>query len=71
MVKCKQNLVVLLKDNGYSSYRLRKDKIMGTERIQRLRHGELPSWRELDIICKLTGAKVEEVIEYVPDDEPP
>ena len=67
MITYKRNVLELLKDNGFSSYRLRKEKIMGTERIQRLRHGELPSWRELDIICKLTAHEIGDIIEYTPE----
>lgn len=67
MITYKQNVLELLKDKGFSSYRLRKEKIMGTERIQRLRHGELPSWRELDIICSLTAQDIGNIIEYTPD----
>lgn len=67
MITYKQNILKLLKNHGYSAYRLRKDKIMGAERIQRLRRGALPSWRELAIICKLTGESVSDLIEYAPD----
>lgn len=67
MITYKQNVLKLLKDKGFSSYRLRKEKIIGTERIQRLRHGELPSWRELDIICKLTAQDIGDIIEYTPE----
>ena len=64
MIKVKQNLLKMLKENGYSTYRLRKEKIMGESRIQRIRHSELPSWRELDTICKLTARNVGDIIEY-------
>ena len=67
MIVIKQNVLKLLKENGYSTYRLIKEKIMGTERIQRLRHNELPSWRELNIICELTNCSVADIIEYAPD----
>lgn len=67
MIICKCNILELLKDNGFSSYRLSKDKIMGTERIQRLRQGKIPSWRELDIICKLTAHDIGDIVEYTPE----
>ena len=67
-IQTKINLLALLKENGYSSYRLRKDHIMGENRIHNLRKGALPSWNELNIICKLTHSKIEDLIEYVPDE---
>ena len=67
MITYRQNVLELLKEKGYSSYTLRKNKIMGSDRIQRLRHGQLPSWRELDIICQLTGSSIADLIEYRPE----
>ena len=67
MIVYKQNALELLKKKGFSTYRLRKNKIMGSKRIQRLSHGQLPSWRELDIICQLTGSSVADLIEYQPE----
>ena len=67
-IKPKVNLLALLKECGYSSYRLRQDRIMRENRIQKLRLGGLPSWNELDTICKLTNSRIEDLIEYVPDE---
>ena len=71
MIRCKIDILTALRDVGMTAYQLRKQHIMGEDRVQRLRRNELPSWRELDIICKLTGREVADFIEYVPDNEPP
>lgn len=69
MIRIKKNVNVLecLKENGFSTYQLRKKRIFGESRIQRLRNGETPSIRELDLICKLTAHDIGELIEYVPN----
>lgn len=69
MIRIKENVNVLecLKEQGITSYQIRKRNIMGESRVQRLRHGALPSWHELDIICRITGKDVADLIEYVPD----
>ncbi len=67
MIVCKQDILKLLKDHGYSTYRLRKEKILGESVLQRYRNGKLPSRHELDIICRLTNCSVADIIEYVPD----
>lgn len=67
MIICKCNVLELLKKNGFSAYRLSKDKIIGADRIQRLRQGKVPSWRELDIICKLTAHDIGDIIQYMPE----
>ena len=58
------NVLDLMGRCGYTSYQLRKQKVFGEAAIQRLRNGGLPTWRELDIICELTGYQVGELIEY-------
>lgn len=69
MIRIKENVKILeyLKEQGLTSYQIRKQKIMGESRVQRLRHDALPSWHELDIICRITGKDVADLIEYVPD----
>jgi DNA-binding Xre family transcriptional regulator len=34
-----------------------------------LRNGELPSWNELNTICRLIDKQVGDLVEYVPDEE--
>ena len=67
-IRTKIDLLALLKQNGYSSYRLRKENIWGQSAIQKLRTGGLPSWNELDTICKLTHSRIEDLIEYIPEE---
>lgn len=52
---------------GWTSYELRKQKIFSESSIQRLRKGGLPSWKELDWICKVTMYKPFEIIQFVDD----
>lgn len=68
-IRLKIDILASLKDAGYSSYRLRKEKILGERVIQKFREGDLPSWNELDIICRLLNKQVGDLIEYVPNQE--
>lgn len=61
------NLLELLGELGFTTYRLRKDKIFSESSIQRLRKDGLPSWQELDYICKVTMYDISELIEFVDD----
>ena len=56
-----------LKDHGYSSYKLRKDKIMGESTLKRIRHNEMISWDTLALICKLLQCQPGDLLEYVDD----
>lgn len=72
MIKIRENINILdiLKSIGWSQYQLRKNKVMGVGRIQRLRVGCVPSWKELDWICRVSGYNVGDLIEFTSDDLP-
>lgn len=59
------DILDLLKSVGWTSYQLRKHSPIGESRIQRLRCGSIPSWNELNWICKVTGRRINDLIEYV------
>ena len=42
-----------LKEKGYSSTRLRKEKLLGESYMSQLRRGDMVSWAALDTICTL------------------
>ena len=44
MIKYKIDVLRALKNTGFTTYRLRKDKILGEATIQKLRGFELVSW---------------------------
>lgn len=43
MLKYKIDILEELKEKGYTSYKLRKDKIMAEAQIQKIRNGEIAS----------------------------
>lgn len=57
-----------LKEKGYTTYKLRKDKLLGEATIQRLRKGETISWENISTICSLLQCELGDVLEYVPDE---
>lgn len=63
------DILDLLKSVGWTSYQLRKHGPIGESRIQRLRNGSIPSWNELNWICKVTGSGIDDLIEYVDCDD--
>lgn len=62
-----KDILQKLKDAGYTTTRLRREKIMGESTITRIRNGEPIKTDTLGLICKLTGLPVEELIEYKRD----
>ncbi len=66
-VRYKIDIMAALKEKGYSSTRIREEKLIGQSYLQQIRHGELVSWKTIDTICKLLECDVGDIVEYIPD----
>ena len=69
MLRYKIDVLKELKNNGYSTYRRRNDKLMGEAQIQKIRSGEIASKESLNTVCKLLGCQPGDFLEYVPDEK--
>lgn len=69
MLKYKIDILEKLKENGYTTYRLRKDKIIGESQIQKIRNGELASKETLNTICRLLHCQPGDILEYIEEIE--
>ena len=65
--KCLYKFDVLetLKENGYNTTRLRKEKLLGENAIQSLRRGEMVGIIALEKICTLLDMQPGNIIKYV------
>ena len=64
-IRYKVDILAELKKKGYSSTRIREEKLIGQSYLQQLRRGELVSWKTLDSICSLLECQPGDLIEYV------
>ncbi len=64
-IRYKIDILAELKRKGYSSTRIREEKLIGQSYLQQLRHGELVSWKILDVICSLLECQPGDLIEFV------
>ena len=67
-IRFKIDVIAALRDAGYSSYRLRKEKLLGESTRTKILSGGLPSWHELDIICDLLNCQPGDIVEFIKDD---
>lgn len=65
----KIDILQALKTAGYSTYRLRKERLLAESTIQALRAGEMVSMDNLARICKMLNRQPGDIMEYVPDDD--
>lgn len=68
MFRVKISILDALKNAGFTSYTIRRDKVFGEATMQKFRSGGLPSWNELDKLCTLLDCNPLDIIEYVKTD---
>lgn len=61
----KIDVLASLKAKGYSTYRLRKEKIFGEAIVQKFRKGEGVGWESLETLCNLLSCQPSDVIEMM------
>ena len=64
-IRYKVDILAALKKKGYSSTRIREEKLIGQSYLQQLRRGELVSWKTLDTICSLLECQPGDLIEHI------
>ena len=65
-LKYKVDVLAALKEAGYSTYKLRKEKIFGEATIQKMRAGDPVSLANVETICNLLGCQPGDLLECVP-----
>ena len=67
-LRYKIDVMKALKEKGYSSTRIREEKLIGQSYLQQIRHQELVSWKTIDTLCALLDCQVGDLVEYVPEE---
>ena len=67
-LRYKINIMDALKAKGYTSYRIRNEKLIGERQVQQLRNGEIVSNACIDKLCKLLNCQPGDILEYVEED---
>lgn len=58
------DVLARLRDAGYSTYKIRKDKLLSESTIQKLRASTMISLEQIGVICDLLACKPWDLIEY-------
>lgn len=65
-IKYKIDVMEALKSKGYSTYKIRKEKIFGESTLQDFRNGKVVMSTDcLEKLCKLLDLSIGDIIEYV------
>jgi putative transcriptional regulator len=71
MLRLKPGIDVLqmLKDKGYNTNRMRKEKLLGENAIQNLRENKVPGIIAVEKICNLLNCQPGKFLEHVPEEK--
>ena len=60
----KIDVISALKEKGYTSYKIRQEKLLSESTIQKLRSGKGVSWENIETLCRLLDCQPGELMEY-------
>lgn len=69
-IKYKIDLLPALKNAGYNTTRLRREKILSESTIQALRTGKMVSIENISRICAMLNCQPGDILEYADEQKP-
>lgn len=66
-LRYKRNMLTVLKENGYSTYRLRKERLLSESTVQKLRNNKPVSWENIETICRLLKCQPADILIFEDD----
>lgn len=67
-LKFRIDVLAALKEKGYTTYRVRKDKLLSESTVQKLRNSLPVSWENIETLCQLLHCQPGDLMEYVDDE---
>lgn len=67
MFKFKMDIIELLRENGYTPARIRKEKLIGEKTMQDMKAGIVPGIKTLETLCKILEMQPGNLIKYEDD----
>ena len=64
-IQYKIDVLAELKKAGYTTTKIREEKLIGQSYLQQIRKGEIVSWKTIDTLCELLNCQVGDLVEYV------
>lgn len=58
------DVLAALRAKGYTTYKLRQEKLLSESTVQKLRGGQGVSWENLETLCRLLNCQPGDMVEY-------
>lgn len=68
-MRFKLDILEELKKAGYTTYRIRKEKLLSESTVQKLRNSQPVAWENIETICNLLDCQPGDILEYIKDTE--
>ena len=68
-LKYKTDIIEALKAKGYSTYRIRREKLFAESTLQMFRKGEIVSLEIISRLCEMLDCQPGDILEFVKDAE--
>ena len=69
MIKYKIDILSSLKQKGYSTYKIKQEKIFNQSQLQQIRDNKVLTQEALNKLCSLLDCQPGDILEYVPDEK--
>ena len=66
MLRYKIDVMQAINESGFSTYQIRKDKLIGENALQALRDNKMIGIKALDQVCSLLKMQPGDIIEWTP-----
>lgn len=66
-ISYKIDILATLKDRGFTTYKIRKDKLLAESTVQAIRRGELISLDNIARICSMLECQPGDILQYAED----
>lgn len=67
MIKYKIDILSALKNIGYSTYRIKQERIFNQSQLQQIREHKLLTQDALNKLCSMLDCQPGDIMEYLPD----
>lgn len=69
MFKFKIDIIELLKEKGYNTTKIRREKLIGEKTMQDMKAGIVPGIKTLDTLCRILDVQPGDIIEYAKSED--
>lgn len=63
----KIDILSALREKGFTTYKIRKEKLLAESTVQALRRGEMVSLDNISRVCGMLGCQPGDILEFIPE----